>query len=362
MHLSGFLKTLHAGEVMIGLIFGVTGAAAIVARPPMGRIMDRRGRVAIIRAGGALHVIACLLYTTIGSAGPWAAAVRVTHGVAEAMLFTSLFAYASDIVPASRRFEGIALFGVSGMLPVSGGSLLGDLILSRTGGPSVTEAYRPIFLLSVALSAAAFLISLPLRDPEKQASDEPPRNMLDAFLQRDLLPLWIGGVVFATCLAAPFTFFATFVLTEDIGTAGLFFSCYSIAAITLRVFLGKLPERAGPKRVLFPAMCAVAAGPLVLAFARSAPHVAFAGVLAGMGHGFTFPILLGLVVSRARPAERGAALAIFTAIFDAGSLLGNPLFGLVVKATHSYRVMFAAAAAVMAAGTAVFGALDRGRR
>lgn len=361
MHLSGFLKTLGAAEAMIGLIFGATGAAAIVARPPLGRIMDRRGRVTIIRAGGVLHVAACLLYGTVGAAGAWVTSVRIVHGVAEAMLFTSLFAFASDIVPAARRFEGIALFGVSGMLPISLGSLLGDAILARAGGASVA-AYRQLFAVAAALAIAALLLSLPLREPPKPAADGPARSMRDAFLQPDLLPLWLAGVVFATCLAAPFTFFATFVMTEDVGSAGLFFSCYSIAAITLRIFLGKLPERVGPRLVLFPAMGAVAGGLVLLVLARSAAHVAVAGALAGMGHGFTFPILLGLVIARARPAERGAALAIFTALFDAGSLLGNPLFGLVMRLTHSYRTMFATAAAIMAAGTAVFGALERRRR
>lgn len=360
LHLSGFLKTAGATEEMIGLIFGATGAAAIVARPPMGRIMDQRGRITIVRAGGVLHVIVCLLYGTVVTAGPWVTGVRVLHGVAEAMLFTSLFAFASDIVPASRRFEGIALFGVSGMLPISLGSLLGDLLLARAGGPSVA-AYQGLFTASAVLAGAAFLLSLPLREPPKHPSAEPSRGMLDAFLQRDLVPLWVAGVVFATCLAAPFTFFATFVMTEDVGSAGLFFSCYSIAAITLRIVAGKLPGRVGPKRVLLPAMVAVAMGLSVLVLARSPQHVAAAGILSGMGHGYTFPILLGLVVSRARPAERGAALAIFTALFDAGSLLGNPVFGFVVKATHSYRTMFATSAAIMLVGTAVFGGLDRGR-
>lgn len=360
LHLSGFLKTTGATEQMIGLIFGATGAAAIVARPPMGRIMDQRGRITIVRAGGLLHVLVCLLYGTVVAAGPWVTTVRIAHGISEAMLFTSLFAFASDIVPASRRFEGIALFGVSGMLPISLGSLIGDVLLQRAGGPSL-GAYRQIFALSAALAAAAFLLSLPLREPPKQTSGEPARGMVDAFAQRDLLPLWIAGVVFATCLAAPFTFFATFVMEEKIGSAGLFFSCYSISAITLRVVAGRLPARVGPKRVLFPAMSAVAGGLVILVLARSPQHIAAAGVLSGLGHGFTFPILLGLVVTRARPSERGAALAIFTALFDAGSLLGNPLFGSIVRATSSYRVMFATSAVLMAIGTAVFGALDRRR-
>jgi len=360
LHLSGFLKTAGASEDRIGLIFGIAGAAAILTRPPMGRIMDQRGRRPIYLAGGLAHTLICLLYTTVHTVGPWVMTVRIAHGISEAMLFTSLFAFASDIVPASRRFEGIALFGVSGMLPISIGSVLGDVILKHATDSA--SGYRALFLTSAALAGCAFVLSAPLKEPPRVRSDEPPRGMMAALAQPNLVPLWIGGIVFATCIAAPFTFFATFVMTEHVGaSAGLFFSCYSIAAITLRLFAGKLPEKLGPKRVLFPAMIGVAAGLAALTIAGSPWAIACAGVLSGMGHGYTFPIQLGLLVTRARPAERGAALAIFTALFDAGSMLGNPLFGAIVHAA-GYRVMFGVASAMMLVGTTIFGLMDRGKR
>ncbi len=360
LHLSGFLKRLGGSELTIGLIFSVTGAVAILARPLLGRIMDERGPRAIIVAGGVLHVTVCALYTTVGSIGAWVTTVRVAHGIADAMLFTSLFAYASEVVPASRRFEGIALFGVSGMLPISLGSVLGDLILKRAGEGNLA-GYTHVFATSAVLSGAALVLSLPLRAPARAAGGEPRRGMLHAFLQRDLVPIWVAGTVFATCIAAPFTFLATFVMTEKVGSAGLFFSCYSIAAIVLRLVAGKLPERVGPKVVLLPAMVAVGLGLVLLVVAGTPAVMGAAGVIAGLGHGFTFPVLLGLLVSRARAAERGAALAIFTALFDAGSMLGGPLFGKVAVA-GGYRAMFATAAVMMLVGTAVFGMLDRERR
>ncbi len=359
LHLSGFLMTIGATETAIGLIFGATGAAAILTRPPMGRVMDLRGRRVLIRAGGLLHVVVCALYLTVHVVGLWLTLVRVAHGVAEAMLFTSLFAFASDIVPASRRIEGIALFGISGMLPVSLGSVLGDLLLRHAGGASASS-YRLLFAASVVLATGALVASLPLAEPPREVGGAPPRGMLAAFSQRDLGPLWFGGAIFATCITAPFTFFATFVMTEHLAPAGLFFSCYSLAAISLRLFFGRLPERFGPKAVLLPAMGAVAVGLFALVFARTPLTIGLAGVIAGMGHGFTFPILLGMLVTRARPAERGAALAIFTALFDVGALLGNPLFGVVVRGL-GYRAMFAVSAALMVTGTAAFAISDRGR-
>src|SRR4030095_6182734 len=105
-------------------------------------------------------------------------------------------------------------------------------------------------------------------------------------------------------LTAQFTFVKTFVLATGIGSVGLFFSAYSIAAIILRLGFAGGPERVGPKRALVPALAMLAIGYVLLALATTAPAIAVAGACAGLGHGFTFPILSGLVVDRARTSER----------------------------------------------------------
>jgi len=139
---------------------------------------------------------------------------------------------------------------------------------------------------------------------------------------------------------------------------GEFFAAYAAAAILLRVALGWLPDSVGPKRVLFPALVALAAGFLALAGARDARDVMVAGVLCGIGHGYVFPILFALVVSRAGDADRGSASAIFTALFDVGVVLGGPLFGVLSRGL-GFAWTFATAAGIVAFGTVVFGLWDR---
>src|SRR5215469_9035942 len=352
LHLPGFLRGLGADEVVIGLLSGLTAVAAIAARPPVGRVMDSRGRRGVILAGGLLNTTVCALYLGVSRIGPWLFGVRVVHGLAEAMLFSSLFTLAADMVPASRRTEGLALFGVSGILPISLGGLLGDAILARA-------TYGVLFVTSSALAALSLLISLPLRDRPRPPPHEvaPSRGFGAAARQPDLLPLWFIGSVFATALSAVFTFVTTFVLTTGIGSVGLFFSFYSGAAVFLRLFLGWLPDRVGPKAVLFPALALLCAGLLLLSAAVRTRDVAIAGVLCGLGHGFTFPILSGFVVKRAREAERGAALSLFTALFDLGVLIGGPAFGAVIRA-GGYPAAYRAAAGVVFLGTAGFAIWD----
>ncbi len=351
LHLPGYLKELGAGELRIGVIFSVTAATAIAARPTVGRVMDAEGRRVVIVAGGLLNVLVCALYLTIHHLGPWLYAVRVAHGVAEAMLFAALFTQAADLVPAARRTEGIALYGVSGLLPISLSGVLGDVILTHAG-------YPRLFQVSIAFAAASLALSLPLRDHRPARDALPARSFLASVSERNLLPLWFIGFVFAAAITATFTFLKTFVMQTGLGSVGLFFSAYSGAGVLLRLAFGWVPERVGPKRALFPALTLLATGFLVLAAATSAAAVGVAGILCGLGHGFTFPILSGLVVARARPVERGAALSLFTALFDGGVLVGGPAFGLVIHFA-GYSTMFATAAAVVLVGGVVFALWDR---
>ncbi len=351
LHLPGYLKLLGASEVEIGAIFSITAVAAIVGRPLVGMGMDTWGRRAMILAAGAANVLILALYLTVRDLGPWVYVVRIGHGLTEATLFTAFFTQAADLIPTRRLTEGMALFGVSGLLPISLGALLGDLLLAH-------GTYTTLFSVSVVLATASFLLSLPMQDLRPRIASEPNRGFFAALVQKDLQPVWLIGAVFATALASYFTFMKTLVLEIGQGSVGSFFTAYTAAALVLRLFLAWVPERFGVKRVLLQALGLLVLGLLVLALASRGVEIVVAGSLCGLGHGFAFPILIGLVVGRARATERGAAISIFTALFDAGVLLGGPLFGAVIQIS-GYSVMFASAAAMLAAGSAVFSVWDR---
>ncbi len=353
LHFPGYLNELGASNTRIGLIWSVTAIAAILARPPIGRTMDTRGRRPVIVMGGVLNVVVCALYLTVTSLDAWIYAVRIAHGVAEAMLFTALFTYAADHVPAARRTQGLALFGVSGMLSITIGGLLGEVILARAG-------FDALFVAATVLAGLSLLASLPLRDTRDvgPADETPSRGLRAAFVQRDLQPIWWIGTVFAIALASIFGFLKRFADDTGLGSVGSFFAAYTIAAIAMRVFFGWLPDRVGPKRVLYPSLLALAAAFFGMAQADDARDVVLAGVLFGIGHGMTFPILFGILVTRARDAERGSAMAIFTALFDVGMLVGGPTFGYLID--HAgYSAMYGSAAIFVVAGTAVFWRWDR---
>lgn len=352
LHVAGFLNGLGADDLEIGAIYALTAAVAIVVRRPLGPYLDRHGYRRVILAGGVLNTVVCALYLSVDAMGPWIYLLRVLHGMSEALLFTAFFGYAADHVPASRRTEGLALFGISGMLPIALGGVLGEWALARGGFPD-------LFVLAAGLAVLSLLLSLPLQDrPRSRSDEEPGRGFWGSLGQRDLRPLWWIGTIFALALTSAFAFLRRFVDETGIGSVGEFFGAYAAAAIVLRLGFGWLPDRVGPKRVLFPSLVALMVGFLLLARADDARDVVIAGVLCGIGHGYVFPILFALVVSRASDADRGSASAIFTALFDVGVVLGGPLFGSLSRGLD-FSWIFATAAGIIAVGTGVFGVWDR---
>jgi MFS family permease len=352
LHLPGFLHELGAGEVQIGVIVATTSVASIAVRPPLGRAIDRYGRHRLILGAGVANVGICLLYLTVDSLGPWTYTIRALHGLSEAVLFMGLFTVAADWVPASRRTEGLALYSASSMLPISFGGLLGDAILARA-------SYDALFVASSCFAALSLLVTIALQEfPRERHVDDPPSGIGHALTQRDLMPLWFMGTVFGLVLTGVFVFVKRFMMETQVATVGTFFTAYTGAAIAVRIFGGRLPDRVGVKRVLMPALATLVAGFFCLAAASTAREVLAAGVLCGLGHGFVYPTLSALVVSRASESGRGAAISIHTSLPDVGGLLGAPLLGWIIEA-HGFSPMFAAGGVMLALGSLLFFVWDR---
>jgi MFS family permease len=339
--------------VEIGVLSAITAVAAIAIRPPLGAALDRHGRRGLVWGAAALDAVVCALYLTIDAIGPWVYVVRIAHGFAEAVLFTTLFTIAADWVPASRRTEGLALYSASGMLPISIGGLLGDALLAR-------GSYEWLFVASTALALGSLVVSLGLSEKPHvhHAEAEPARGFRAALAERDLAPLWMLGTVFGVALAGVFTFVKRFSMETGVASVGAFFTAYAGSAIAVRLLGGSLPDRLGARRMLPPAMMTLAIGITFLARADGQTEVLAAGVLCGIGHGFAYPMLSSLVVSRARESERGAAIPILTALPDVGALVGAPAAGWILEVA-GFSAMFAVSAGMLAFGTAVFALWDR---
>ena len=352
VHLPSFLHDLGMSEAKIGLIFGVSAFAAVVVRPVIGPMLDRLGRTAMIHSGNVLNVASIFLHLTVTGITPWLYVIRILHGVALAIAMSAFFTYGADVVPQSRRTQGLALFGVSGLLALALAGVIGDVILK-------VASFRELVIVAGAFAGLGLLmsLSLPERGPERPYNTK-PSTFLSIIRHQALGPLWFMASGLAFVVAAYLTFLRTFVDDIGIGTVGRFFGAFGVTAILLRVLFGSLPDRIGPKRVLYPAIGSLSIGMLVLASSSSSTDLAVAGFFCGIGIGFSYPIIFGMIISRAPVTGRGSATSVFTALNDVGVFVGGPILGVIVT-SFGYPSMFRFAVVTLVIVTLGFAFWDR---
>ncbi len=335
-----FVAARGGDELVIGQVVGAAAAAAVLTRPAAGLLLDRLGcRTTLLLAGLAHALLVGALATFPGPS--WALWVlNALRAIAAGALFAGYFTYAAHVVPVSRRIEGVAMFGVAGMLPNGLAPPLGELVIDRLGFPA-------FFACSVGFALVALGFTFALLDAR---ADGPPGHApasvlrsLGMLLRPELRALYLATLLFGFGLAALFTFLAPYVVASGRGDVGGFFLGYSLAAIAVRVLGARLPERVGPRRILLPALLGYGVGLAWVPFTGGPSGLLGVGLLCGTCHGYAFPILNVLLIGRTSARARGAAVSLFTGMIDLGTMVGGPVLGAI--ATASYPAMFLCAAA-----------------
>jgi len=322
-----YLTHLGGSRAEVALIMSSAHLSGLLTRPLVGWCLDRFGRRRALMLGGALTAIALASVLAIRSVGEVALAVRLLFGVGEGFLFTGYFAFAADIIPQERRTEGLALFGVSGLLP-----LLVNPIADLTGFQG--EGIRP-FLASMSaliLLSALLVYILPEARSGESASEQPEPSAdntgaLSYLLQARLRPLWWSTTAFAGAVATFMTFASVVCQSRGMSLPTAPWLTYVAGALCARLIGAKLPERVGPARLVAPSLLLYGLALLTSALTVSELGMLIAGGLAGVSHGYCFPVLTSLIVSAVDERYRGRALAMFTGLWGGAAILFAPLGG-----------------------------------
>ena len=352
VHFPGYLLELGANEVRIGLIVGVAGLATIVVRPWAGRVMDGHGRRLVIRSGTLMVAVSTLAMAFITHIGVALIAARLVQGIGQAVTLTAFWTYIADRVPVANRAHGIAVFGISGLLPMGIAPAVGDLVLT-TGW-----SYRGLFLIAAGFSLIAFALSLFLH--RSSVSTGASTTGFRAVLRSEALrPVWVATIFLSIAFTTAFVFVKTYAATSGLNSVGPFFSAFALAAIVWRLVFGGLPDHVGLKKVIGPGLAFFAIGLAIVGVSGGAGGLALGGLLAGLGHGISYPVVLAMATTRAPVGDQGTVTAAFTAVFDLVLFAIAPVLGLVI-ATFGYPAMFLTVSAVVLGGVAVFYRFDRG--
>jgi MFS family permease len=312
------------GSSSLGLAAAVFYVVSMVLSTPLGRVVERFGAVAGLRASAALTALTCLAVAALADSAASLIAILGLAGVGNALASPAVSAALKHEIALPR--QGLA-FG-SQQAGASLGAVLAGLALPAVAIPFGWRwAYVAVAAIALAAAAAA-----PRRIPRPAPGERgrPPKGL---------------GVVHAIGLTAFFASaasvgFISFLVTYSVekgideSEAGVLLAVVSLCAAISRIGLGAVADRAGQDALRpVPAMFLVSAGAYLLLIAGEPLLIVVAALLAG-SFGWAWPGALNLAVVQHSPQAPAWAVGVMLAGLFAGAVAGPLTLGVLGDGGH----------------------------
>lgn len=324
-----------ADKDTIGIVLSGYTIAALLVRPFSGYLVDSFPRKTVLLVS---YFLFFALFAGYFIAGPLAlfAVIRTLHGAPMGAVTVANSTCAIDVLPPSRRAEGIGYYGLSNNLATSIAPTVGLLIYARFSG-----GYDYIFGVALVTAASGFLINSFVHIPIKEVVRNTAPIRADRFF---LFKGWRESIV-VICFAFSYGVISTYLAIygkEQLGMTagtGLWFLLLSIGLIISRLFgartlrQGRVAENASHGIVLS------LFGYLVFAAVHHPVGFYATALIVGLGNGHLWPAMQTMFINLAHNDQRGTANSTMLTSWDAGMGLGVILGGIAVEYA-SYNMAF----------------------
>jgi predicted MFS family arabinose efflux permease len=340
-------ETFHADKDLIGLVLSGYTLMALLMRPFSGYLVDSFPRKAVLLIS---YIIFSALFAGYVVAGTILlfAIIRTLHGIPFGAVTVANSTVAIDVLPASRRSEGIGYYGLSNNIATAIGPTIAILIYEAC------QSYELLFALSLVISAMGFGLCCTLKLPKRETKKRPPIS-LDRFIL--LKGKWLGMAM--CCYSFSYGVLATYIAIygkQELGITsgtGLFFMILSIGLILSRL-VGSRSLRKG--RIVENASFGVVVslfGYLLFAAVHNPWGFYGAALIIGLGNGHMFPAFQNMFINLASHEQRGTANSTLLVSWDIGMGLGI-LIGGAIAEYMGYTAAFWGAWVVNVMGVMLF--------
>ena len=334
-------EVFGADKTSIGAILSCYTIAALCMRPFSGYLLDTFSRK-------PLYLLAYFFFTAMFGGYMLASTLtlfilcRIIHGFAFGMVTVSGNTIVIDIMPSSRRGEGLGYYGLANNTAMSIGPMTGLFLHDASAG------YTFIFCCSLGACLIGLLCAYLVKTPYKVPVKKEPIS-LDRFILLKGIPAGISLLL----LSIPYGMTTNYVAmyAKQIGitsSTGFFFTLMAIGMAVSRLFSGKLVDKGRITQVIQAGMYLVC----LCFFALSAcgwsaswniewtTYLFFLiSLLLGIGFGTMFPAYNTLFVNLAPNNQRGTATSTYLTSWDVGIGIGMVLGGYIAEVT-TFRMAY----------------------
>ena len=145
------IKVFGASKTMVGIVVSCYTVAALIVRPMAGFVLDMYSRRPLYLLAYFLFALCFTGYVVAGSIA-LLVLVRLVHGLTMGMVSTAGNSLVVDIMPSSRRGEGLGYFGVANNIAMATGPMISLFIHDHAAD------FFTIFYAAIASGALGFII------------------------------------------------------------------------------------------------------------------------------------------------------------------------------------------------------------
>ncbi len=325
----------------IGLLSAIFVFCAILIRLFTDYGIKRWGKKYYLYIGCILCFIAALSYT-LATSVPRLLSLRVLHGLGFGIATTLYATIVADILPASRRGEGMGYFGLGTTLAMAVAPGLGVWIVDNI-------SFQTLFIVAtvsqiVALVCMSFCSFPNVRTDSSIIQEDV--SLLDKLIEKRLLFQAFLTILFGICIGGVLNFIALLAKEVHIANAGYFFLVCTLCIFLSRLVTGRIFDRKGPAWVLLPGSVLFLLGFAVLAQSKTMPVFLAASALYGFGYGTLFPAMQTWMFNLVPPSKRSAASATFYNMVDIGNGAGSVALG-ILAGKWGYASIYWCSTAIM---------------
>ena len=309
---------LGGSQTAAGLFLGFLTYASAISAPITGALGDRFGKRRVLIIASVAITIFSLLYS-IAPTYQMLLAIVLVHGVFWSGLLSSSSSYIVDIVPKSRRAEGLGYSGFASILAVAVAPWIGLYVFDHGGWRMMCIESA---VLNIIMAAIAWRLP-PDRRHEGPARSLHPRDLIEWRILIGAVTLFLysfsyGGIT---------SFVAVYAEHVGVTPRALYFTVFSLAILVTRPFIGRYADRIGHTRLIVPCLTMIVLGIAVLSMAADRATFIASALLFGVGFGSCYPLFVSHLMHHVPENRRTATFGALIGAFDTGIGTGSITVG-----------------------------------
>jgi len=330
-----------------GLFLGFLTYASAVSAPVTGTLADRVGPRRILITSSVAITVFSIAYALIPSYQVMLGLVLI-HGIFWSGLLTGSAAYMTNILPESRRAEGIAYWGLSTIAAIAVAPSIGFWMFQF--------GWRALCLEAAALNVLMAIIAWRL--PLQPVAVVPEGQRKGRLVEWRVLVLSFTLFLYSFGYGGITSFTALYADANGVVPKGIYLTTLAVAILVTRPLAGRLGDRFGYRRVFLPCLVLISVGLSCLVFGGTRFWLMTSAAIFGAGFGTAYPVFASYVMRHVGAARRGAAFGAILACFDTGIGTGSTSMGWIIG-RYGFATAFGTAAVLSALAVPYFLLADR---